>query len=148
MKLRHALFSIDHKYKKNKKYAEDESDLDDDWIVSYEEQLKEKEIEKAEKKFARENEKLVEESKKPQDKSVLEERLAIIEDDFKRLAKERGTKKATLKREKSTEKIEEMIDKLTEKVKASKLQMIDRDETKEIALGTRFVVYRLEDYVY
>lgn len=139
MKLRHALFGIDPKYKKNKKYASDESDLDDDWIVTHEGQLKEKEIEKAEKKFARDNEKLAEEGKKPHDESVLKERLETIKDDFKRLAKERGTKKANLKREKSTEKIEEMVDKLTDKVKAFKLQMIDRDETKEIALGTRLV---------
>ncbi len=137
MKLRHALFAIDSKYKKNKKYTAEESDLDDDWIATHEEQLKEKEIEKAEKKFARDNEKLVEEGKQPHDESVLKERLEAIKDDFKRLAKERGTKKANLKREKSTEKIEEMIEKLSDKVKAFKLQMIDRDETKEIALGTR-----------
>ncbi|KAJ3567168.1 hypothetical protein NP233_g6533 [Leucocoprinus birnbaumii] len=141
MKLRHALFTIDPKFKKNKKYAEEESDLDDNWIASHEEQLKEKEIEKAEKKFARDNEKLAEEGKPPHDKSVLKERLDTIKDDFKRLAKERGTKKAVLKRDKSTEKIEEMIDKLTDKVKAFKLQMIDRDETKEIALGTSKINY-------
>ncbi|XP_006461124.1 hypothetical protein AGABI2DRAFT_185414 [Agaricus bisporus var. bisporus H97] len=141
MKLRHALFSIEKKYKKNEKYAEDESDLDEDWIVNHEEQLKMKEIEKAEKKFARDNEKLAEDQQKPQDKSVLEDRLGVIEDDFDRLAKERGTKKATLKREKTTEKIEEMLDKLTERVKAHKLQMIDRDETKEIALGTSKINY-------
>jgi DNA topoisomerase-1 len=140
MKLRHTLFAIDSKLKKNKKHADEESDLEDDWIASYEEQLKQKEIEKAEKKFARDNEKLVEENKLPHDKSVLKERLDAIEDDFKRLAKERGTKRATLKREKPAEKIEEMIDKLTEKIKAFKLQMVDRDETKEIALGTRLVM--------
>lgn len=107
-----------------------------------------KEIEKAEKKFARDNEKLAEDQQKPQDKSVLEDRLAVIEDDFDRLAKERGTKKATLKREKTTEKIEEMLDKLTERVKAHKLQMIDRDETKEIALGTRFVPWLTLIFMY
>jgi DNA topoisomerase-1 len=148
MKLRHALFAIDSKYKKNKKYVEEESDLEVDWIVSHEEQLKEKEIEKAEKKFARDNEKLVEEGKNSHDKSVLKERLDSIKDDFKRLAKERGTKKATLKREKATDKIEEMIDKLSEKIKAFKLQMIDRDEGKEVALGTRFVLRECRRYVY
>ncbi|KXN92450.1 DNA topoisomerase 1 [Leucoagaricus sp. SymC.cos] len=141
MKLRHALFAIDSKFKKNKKYADDESDLDDDWIVEHEEQLKEKEIEKAEKKFSKDNEKLVEEGKKPHDDSVLKERLNAINEDFKRLAKERGTKKATLKRERPTEKIEEMIDKLTDKTKAFKLQIIDRDEGKEIALGTSKINY-------
>jgi len=137
MKLRHALFALDSKFKRHKKYAEDESDLEDEWVVEHEKQLQEKEIEKAEKKFVRDNEKLSEEGKQPHDKSVLKERIDTIRENFKRLAEERGTKKATLKREKSTEKIEEMVDKLTTRIQASKLQMIDRDETKEVALGTR-----------
>ncbi|KAF8630622.1 hypothetical protein AX15_002775 [Amanita polypyramis BW_CC] len=141
MKLRHVLFAIDPKFKKFKKYMEDESDLDDEWIEGHEEALKAKEIEKAEKKFAKDNEKLVEEGKKPNQDSVLKERIEIIEEDFNRLEKERGTKKATLKREKPVEKIEEAIDKLTDKVKTSRLQMVDRDEGKEIALGTSKINY-------
>ena len=50
MKLRHALFTIDSKYKKKKKYQEPESDLDDDVIEAHEESLKAKELEKAEEK--------------------------------------------------------------------------------------------------
>ncbi|KAG6897903.1 hypothetical protein C0992_009387 [Termitomyces sp. T32_za158] len=139
MKLRHALFSLDSKYKKNKKYADDESDIDDDWIVAYEEEIKTKEIEKAEKKFAKDNEKLAEDGKEALSEDVLQERLLAIEDEFKKLAKERGTKKATLKRDKPAEKIEEAINKLTEKIKGFALQIEDRDAGKEIALGTRFV---------
>ena len=60
MKLRHALFAIDSKFKKKKKYAEPESDLDDDAIEQHEEQMKAKDIEKAEKKFQKDNEKLAE----------------------------------------------------------------------------------------
>ncbi|KAI0084885.1 hypothetical protein BDY19DRAFT_968621 [Irpex rosettiformis] len=141
MKLRHALFAIDSKYKKKKKYADDESDLDDDAIVLHEEQWKAREIEKAEKKFQKENEKLAEDDKKPQADSVLKQRLKDIEDEFKRLAKERGTKKAELKREKSTDKLEESIDKLDEKIKAFKLQMQDREAGKEVALGTSKINY-------
>src|ERR1700709_688684 len=99
MKLRHALFTVDSKYKKNKKYVDDESDLEDDWVASYEEELKAKEIDKVHKKFAKENEKFEEEGKKPQKESVLEERVQAIEEEFEKLAKERGTKKAVLKRE-------------------------------------------------
>jgi DNA topoisomerase-1 len=139
MKLRHVLFGIDPAFKKKKKYSGDESDLDDEWIEEHEEQLKAKEIEKAEKKFAKENEKLVEEGKTAQEKAVLRERIANIEAEFKRLAKERGTGKASLKRDRPTEKIEEGIDKLTDKVKAFKLQIDDRDAGKEVALGTRQV---------
>jgi DNA topoisomerase-1 len=141
MKLRHALFNINTKYKKQKKFADDESDIDDDWIVTHEEELKAKEIEKAEKKFAKENEKLEEEGKKPQKDSMLAERVEAIEEEFERLKKERGTKKAALKRERPEEKIIEAIDKLTEKIKAFKLQIDDRDAGKEVALGTRFVEF-------
>src|SRR4051812_39631017 len=103
MKLRHVLFGLDSKYKKQKKYAEDESDIDDEWIKSYEEQVKAKEIEKAEKKFAKDNEKLEEEGKAVRDDSVLKERIDAIEEEFKRLKKERGTGRAKLKKERPPE---------------------------------------------
>jgi len=38
MKLRHVLFGLDKKYKKKPKYAEDESDLDDNAVAAHEEQ--------------------------------------------------------------------------------------------------------------
>jgi len=99
--------------------------------------LKTKEVEKAEKKFAKENEKLQEDGKKPQNDSVLKERIVEIEEEFKQLAKERGTGKASLKRERLVEKIEESLEKLSERIKTFKLQMVDRDAGKEVALGTR-----------
>ena len=137
MKLRHVLFGIDKKYKKNKKYAGDESDIDEEAVVEIEERMKEKEKEKAEKKFAKENEKLVADDKKPQEESVLQDRLEEIDAEFEKLAKERGTSKASLKRERPAEKIEESIDKLDERITTAKLQMVDREAGKEIALGTR-----------
>ena len=60
MKLRRALFVIDAKYKKQKKYAEDDSDLEEDAVVEHYEQCNARGIERAEKKmFFKENEKLV-----------------------------------------------------------------------------------------
>ena len=137
MKLRHALFAIDAKYKKKKKYVDDESDLDEEAIASHEDTMKSKELEKAEKKFQKDNEKLVEEGKKPQDDSALKDRIKEIEEEYKRLKKERGTGKHALKRERPTEKIEEAIDKLDDRIKTFKLQMEDREAGKEVALGTR-----------
>ncbi|KAJ3532095.1 hypothetical protein NM688_g7475 [Phlebia brevispora] len=141
MKLRHALFAIDAKYKKNKKYAEEESDLDDDAIAEHEDVWKARELEKAEKKFQKENEKLAADDKKPQPDSVLKERLDEIETEFKRLKKERGTRKAQLKRDKPTEKIEADIEKLDDKIKTFKLQMEDREAGKEVALSTSKINY-------
>jgi DNA topoisomerase-1 len=137
MKLRHVLFGEDAKYRKKSQYAEDESDIDDEWVAEHEEAMKARDIEKAEKKFAKENEKLVAENETPQKDSVLKERIKEIEADYKHLEKERGTNKATLKREKPVEKIEEAIDKLDERIKTAKLQMEGRDNLKEVSLGTR-----------
>ena len=141
MKLRHALFAADAKFKKNKKYKEPESDLDDDAIAEHEEHLKEKELEKVEKKFVKDNEKLAEEGRAQLDDSVLKQRRKDVEDEFKRLKKERGTRKAEMKREKPTERIEADIEKLDEKIKAFKLQMEDREAGKEVALGTSKINY-------
>ena len=141
MKLRHALLAADSKFKKQKKYAEDESDLDEDAMAEHEEGCKAREIERAEKKFAKENEKLAEEGKSAQDEDVLNSRLSAIEDEFSRLEKERGTGKATLKRDKAPEKLVEAIDRLEDKIKAFKLQMVDREAGKEVALGTSKINY-------
>lgn len=140
MKLRHVLFSIDKKYKKKAAYADDESEMDEEAVATHEEKTKEKEIEKAEKKFAKENEKLEADDGKAQDESVLKERIEDIEEEFKRLQKERGTGKAELKKERPAEKIEEAIAKLEDKINTAKLQMVDREAGKEVALGTRYVV--------
>jgi DNA topoisomerase-1 len=144
MKLRHVLFNEDSKFKKQKKYAGDESDIDDDWIAEHEESMKAKEVEKAEKKFAKDNEKLVEDGNKPMKDKELQERLSLIEDDFKKLEKERGTKTATLKRERPAAKIEEAIEKLDERIKTFKLQIDDREAGKEVALGTRYALLFLQ----
>ncbi|TFY53823.1 hypothetical protein EVJ58_g9227 [Rhodofomes roseus] len=141
MKLRHALFNIDPKYKKKKLYAEDESDLDDDVIAEHEERLKERDLEKVEKKFVKDNEKLAEEGKDRLEDSVLKQRRKDVEEEYKRLAKERGTGKATLKRDRSTDKIEEAIAKLDDRIKTFKLQMEDREAGKEVALSTSKINY-------
>jgi len=138
MKLRHVLFGVDPKYKKQKRFADDESDIDDDWIEEHEESLRKKEIEKAEKKFTKDNEKLVQDGNKAQPDSVLQEKIEAIEAEYERIAKERGTGIAKLKRERAPEKIEEAIQKLDDRIKTFKLQMDDREAGKEVALGTRY----------
>lgn len=141
MKLRHVLFEIDIKYKKRKEFKDDESDLEDDWIAKHESTLKEKELEKARKKFEKDNEKAIAEGKKAAPERELKERLEEIEEDFRRLEKERGTKKASLKRQRAPEKIEEAVNKLGDRIKTTRLQMEDREEGKEVALGTSKINY-------
>jgi DNA topoisomerase-1 len=94
MKLRYQLFTLEPKLKKKRPdLAEDESDMDEEFMERHEEDLKEKALEAARKKWERENIKLEEgkEDKKPQ--SVLEDRLKEIKAEFKELAKERKTRK-------------------------------------------------------
>jgi DNA topoisomerase-1 len=131
------MFTQDPKKRKSAKYAELESDLDDEFIERWEEVLKERDIEKAKKKFAKDNEKLEAEGEKPQEKSVLEEMLEVIEQDYKRLETERGTEEAELKRRRPMEKLEEGIEALDTKIKNFKIQMVDKEEGKEVSLGTR-----------
>ena len=115
--------------------------MDEDAVAEHEESCRAREIERTEKKFAKENEKLAEEGKDAQGDEVLRARLRVIEDEFKRLEKERGTGKATLKRDKTPEKLVEAIDKLDDKIKTFKLQMVDREAGKEVALGTSKINY-------
>lgn len=94
MKLRFQLFTLDPKAKKrNPELADDESDMDDDFMERHEADLLEKALESAKKKFERENLKLEEakEDKKP--KTDLEERLKEIKKEMKELTKERKSKK-------------------------------------------------------
>ena len=90
-----------------KRYARE--DLDEDAVAEHGEQCKARGIEEAEKRFAKENEKLVEEGKPRQDKEVLSSRPSALKDKFTRLEKERGTGKATPKRDKPPGKLVEAI---------------------------------------
>lgn len=93
MKLRYQLFSLDTAAKKrHRDLVADESDMDDEFMERHEDELLEKAMESAKKKWEKDNIKAEEgqEDKKP--KSVLDERLKEIKSEFKALAKERKTK--------------------------------------------------------
>ena len=127
MKLHHTLFTADPKCRKQKKYAENELDQDDDGIVEHEELCKVCEIKCTEKKFTKENEKLVEEGKPAQGKDVLCSWLHTIEDKFAWLKKEHGTGKAVLKCDKPLENLIEAINRLDKGVQATDGQLWGRE---------------------
>ncbi|KDQ21875.1 hypothetical protein BOTBODRAFT_50413 [Botryobasidium botryosum FD-172 SS1] len=142
MKLRHGLFALDPKLKKKRKnLAEDESDIDDEWIVKYEDETRAKEIEKAQKKWEKDNEKLEAEGKDTLDESVVEAKISKINDEYDRLKEERGTGQAEVKGKKTEENILTNIAKLDERIHTMKIQMVDREEGKEVALGTSKINY-------
>lgn len=142
MKMRHALFTLDGKNKKKHKHlTEDESDIDDEWIVEHEEDLVVKEKEKITKKFEKENAKLVEEGQKPRKDSELKELLAEVDEMAKRLKEERKTKKVEAKKSQTEDKLIEQIENMDKKIAAQKTVVTDRDEGKDISLGTSKINY-------
>lgn len=138
MKLRHSLFTADKKYKKKMPELDElESDLDDEFIERWEDAKRKEEIEKARKKFEKDNEKRVEKGEKEEKESVLEDKIQDINAEYDRLAEERGTEEALVSKGRTPEKILDAIAKLDEKIKMFKFKMQDKEEGKEVSLGTR-----------
>ncbi|KAM0748778.1 hypothetical protein T439DRAFT_303530 [Meredithblackwellia eburnea MCA 4105] len=136
-KLRCALLAIDKK--KYKAYSEPESDLEDDWIVEHEENLVVLEKEKIRKRFEKENQKLEENKEKLLPESELKDRLKAADELEKTLKAERkaGWKESKL----SADKLVAAIEKMDERILVSKTNITDRDEGKEISLGTSKINY-------
>ena len=157
MKLRYQLFTLEPKMKKKRAdLAAAESDMDDEFMERHEEDLLEKALEAAKKKFERDNVKLEESQEKKKPKSELDDRLKEIKAEFKALAKERKTKSVEPKKgggshwlllqmdadaTATVEKLLEQITKMDERIAAAKVQMSDRDKTKDVALGTSKINY-------
>ncbi|KAG8989889.1 DNA topoisomerase 1 [Tulasnella sp. JGI-2019a] len=142
MKLRHILFKVDPKIKsKRKDLAEMESDLDDDFVVYWEDDMKKKEIEKAEKKFAKANEALVEEGKEPENDKVLKKTIKGIEAQYEALEAERDGKDVDVGRYKDSDQVIAQIEKMDERIATFKVNMDTREKGKDVALGTSKINY-------
>ncbi|CUA66759.1 DNA topoisomerase I [Rhizoctonia solani] len=142
MKLRHQLFTLDKKLKKkHPDLTELESDLDDDFIERWEDAKREEEIAKARKKFEKDNEKRVEKGEKEEKESVLDDKIEDINAEYDRLKEERGSEEAAGPKGRTPEKILDAIAKLDEKIKMFKFKMQDKEEGKEVALGTSKINY-------
>ncbi len=128
-------------HKKVPQYVEDESDLDDEWIIEYEDESREKEIEKATKKWEKDNEKAKADGEKPIEQEILQEKIAKINEEYDRLKTERGTTTAELKGNKTEEQIMASIEKLDERIKVAKFKRTDKDNLKEVSLGTSKINY-------
>ncbi|RUS27976.1 hypothetical protein BC938DRAFT_482498 [Jimgerdemannia flammicorona] len=142
MKIRQSIMTLEPKQKKRQpELTEMESDLDEDWIVEYEKQLMEKEREKVRQKFEKDNEKLVEEGQKPLSEKELKSRLQEVDQKERELEQERKTGKVESKKGSTLERLEALLEKKTEKIKATKVQALDKEEGKETALSTSKINY-------
>ncbi|KAG8960852.1 DNA topoisomerase 1 [Tulasnella sp. 408] len=142
MKLRKVLFTMDPKMKKKRpELTEMESDLDDDFIEYWEEELKKKDIEKATKKFEKNNEARAEKGEKPESKKKLDEAIKKIEAEYEELKDERNSKDVNIGSFKDPEKVLANIEKIDERIQTFKINMEVKDKGKDVALGTSKINY-------
>ncbi|GAA5912064.1 hypothetical protein JCM5296_001356 [Sporobolomyces johnsonii] len=140
MKLRKQLFAVTNKPKKYEEdCGSDESDLDDEWISSHEAALVVLEREKIRKKFEREQKKREEDGEKPMKDDELEKRLKGADKLEKQMKKDR--KGGYTETKLGEEKIVAALKKIDERIQLAKTNALDKDEGKEISLGTSKINY-------
>lgn len=132
------------KRKKGAKYFELDEDLDQTWIQEHQAFLVEEQRQKITKKFEKENEKLAADGEKEMKPKELEERLAVVKEMEKKFQKENKTGKIEAEgRGTTVEKLENNIAKLDQRIENMSLQAEDKENNKEVALGTSKIVSRL-----
>ena len=142
-RLKQMMLQIDSKEKKKRgaDYFELPEDITREWVKEHQAALVAEQQEKIKKKFEKDNEKKLAEGEKKMNDKELKERLEVadeLEDKFK---KENKSGKVEVEGKGQTiEKLEGSIDKLTERIETAKLQAEDKEENKEVALGTSKIV--------
>lgn len=144
-RIKQMMIDIEPKIKKKKgaEFFELEDDIDQEWVVEHQKALVEEQRQKIEKKFAKENEKLVADGQKEMKKKELEERLEEVEELARKFAKENKAGKVEAEgKGPSVEKFEVSLDKLDTKIANMLFQAEDKENNKEVALGTSKIVSR------
>lgn len=142
-RIRHMMINVDPKIKKKKgaDYFELPDDIDDEWVMEHQAFLVEQEKTKITKKFEKENEKLKAENQKEMKHKELEERLKVATDLEKKFKKENKSKKVEAEGKGPTvERYEEQIKKLDTRIATMSIQAEDKENNKEVALGTSKIV--------
>jgi len=137
---------IDPKIKKKKgaEYFDLPEDITEEWVTEHQAALVAEQRSKIEKKFEKDNEKLRGEGEKEMKHKELEERLEAADELERKFKKENKSKKVEAEGKGPTiEKCEQNIDKLTQRIETMKVQALDKEENKEVALGTSKIVRTL-----
>ncbi|KAL5335136.1 hypothetical protein BJX70DRAFT_333390 [Aspergillus crustosus] len=130
------------KKKRGAKFFELDEDIDKDWIKEHQAFLIEEQQQKIKKKFEKDNEKLVAEGEKEMKASELETRLEVAKDLEKKYNKENKTGKVEAEgRGPTVEKLEAAINKIQQRIENMELQAQDKEDNKEVALGTSKINY-------
>lgn len=142
------MIDVDSKIKKKKgsEYFELEEEIDKEWVIEHQRFLIEEQRQKIEKKFNKENEKLVAEGQKEMKQKELEERLAVTDELASKYKKENKTGKVEAEGKGPTiEKLESNLEKLDQRIDAMLFQAADKENNKEVALGTSKIVSSRSD---
>ncbi|KAI7866611.1 hypothetical protein BDF14DRAFT_1984735 [Spinellus fusiger] len=141
MKMRKQMLALDTSTKKKSAdMMADDPDLSEEWIIAYEAILVEKEKEKIKQKY----EKLLEKPKiegEPYSGPSLKEMLLAADEMKIRLERERHAKTIPTKSSWTVEKLRNAINKVEERINVLSVQATDKEENKEISLGTSKMNY-------
>ncbi|PYH89913.1 topoisomerase I [Aspergillus ellipticus CBS 707.79] len=143
-RLKQQMLDLDSGLKKKKgaKFFEKDEDMDLEWVKEHQAFLLEEQRQKIQKKFEKDNEKLLAEGEKEMKAKELEERLQVVKDMEKKFNKENKTGKVEAEGKGPTvDKIETAITKLEQRIENMELQAQDKEENKEVALGTSKINY-------
>ncbi|KAJ5571306.1 DNA topoisomerase I domain 1 [Penicillium sp. DV-2018c] len=143
-RLKQQMLDLDSSLKKKKGAAffEIDEDLDKEWIEEHQAFLIEEQRTKINKKFEKDNEKRVADGEKEMKASELEERLQVIKEMEKKFKKENKTGKVEVEARGATvEKLENAIAKIDQRVETMSVQAQDKEDNKEVALGTSKINY-------
>jgi DNA topoisomerase-1 len=142
-RIKQMMLDLDPKLKKKRgaEYFALPEDLGGDWVKNHQESLIEQEKIKIQKKFDKENEKLEADGQKPMKAKELEERMEVISEMQAKFKKENKTQKVEAEgKGPSVDKFETQIEKLDQRIATAKTQSEDRENNKEVALGTSKIV--------
>ncbi|KAL4887724.1 hypothetical protein BJY04DRAFT_6150 [Aspergillus karnatakaensis] len=143
-RLKQMMLDLDPSLKKKKgaEFFKLDEDIDKDWIKEHQAFLVEEQQQKIKKKFEKDNEKLLAEGEKEMKASELETRLEVAKELEKKYNKENKTGKVEAEgRGPTVEKLEAAIDKIQQRIDNMELQAQDKEDNKEVALGTSKINY-------
>jgi len=144
-RLKQMMLDLDPKLKKKRgaDYFALPEGIAPEWVLTHQDALVEEQRQKITKKFEKDNEKLVAEGEKPLGQKVLKEKLEVADELKEKFAKERkkGGKIEPEGKSPSVDKFEKDLEKLDTRIATLQTQSEDRENNKEVALGTSKINY-------
>lgn len=129
------------KKKKGSGFFAIDEDIDQDWIKEHQAFLVEEQRQKIQKKFDKDNEKRVAEGETEMKAKELGERMEVAKELEKKYNKENKSGKVEAEGKGVTvERLENNITKLEQRVDNMSVQAQDKEDNKEVALGTSKIV--------